>query len=188
MEHFPLIKNYIMKTNRILQIVVTMILLVTFDMVNAQENIDENILKIYTDWQTSNCDLPENGRLIDLLQQNAQAIQPLLLRGFNEGPPKEYLNETMGNEMRRIDQNLKTIATDSVVTGLTKDDLAFIKGFDKEKLKKQTERNIINGWRTRALSGLSNLKETLPKDFFEKIASDEENEFSQLAKHYLKQQ
>ncbi len=159
-------------------------LLITL-IVQSQNN--ENVLRIYMDWQTSNCGLNEDNILIRNLLENAVLVEPLLLQGFEEGAPKDYLDETLGAEMERLRKNKELISKQQIQTGLSDEDLKIAIESDPESASERITQSIHRGWKTRALSGLGVLKTEGAMELLKSISEDKSNEFNSLAIAILSQ-
>ncbi|WAC02461.1 hypothetical protein N7U66_01745 [Lacinutrix neustonica] len=153
----------------------------------SQAQINVNANKIYTEWQTSNCGINEDKALIQLLLENVSNPEPLLFNGFQEGPPAQYLESTTGSELNRMRMNQKLISEQKIETGLSKEDLQIASEMSLDSARVQIKKSIINGWKTRALTGLSYLNTTKSKKLLNALAKDEESPFNGLANSLLTQ-
>lgn len=151
----------------------------------AQDN--GNFNKIYMDWQTSDCGITEDNALIRLLLENVSQIEPLLLNGFREGPPTDYLEEATVTELNRMRLNQKLISGNELETGLSKEDLQIAASTNLDSAQADIKRRIMNGWQTRALTGLSHLKTNESVKLLETLAEDQSSPFNSLAKSLLSQ-
>lgn len=151
----------------------------------SQAQINANANKIYTEWQTSNCGIDEEQALIKQLLENVSNLEPLLLDGFQEGPPAEYLENTTKSELNRMRLNQKLISEQKIETGLSKEDLQIITEMSPDSARVQIKKRITNGWKTRALTGLSYLNTTKSKKLLNALAEDQESPFNGLAKSLL---
>jgi hypothetical protein len=153
----------------------------------SQAQSNTNVNKTYTEWQTSNCGINEDKALIKLLLENVSNLEPLLLDGFQEGPPAEYLENTTKSEMNRMRLNQKLVSEQKIETGLTKEDLQVVTEMSPDDARVQIKKSIINGWKTRALTGLSYLNTDKSNKLLNALAEDQKSPFNGLAKSLLTQ-
>jgi len=173
---------YLFKTKQI--ICIAGFLLLGF-LSQAQNN--QNANKIYIQWQSSNCGINNDNALIRLLIENASIMEPQLRKGFRDGPPSEYLETAMASEIKRMRINRKLISEGKIETGLSKEDLQVVSETNPDSALVDIKRRIVNGWKTRALTGLSYLNTDESKQLLERLSQDESSEFSAFAKYLLTQ-
>ena len=173
---------YLSKTKQI--ICITSIFFMGF---LSQAQVNENLNKIYMDWQTSDCGINDDNALIRLLLENVSQVEPLLLNGFREGPPTDYQEEAAVSELNRMRLNQKLISGNEIETGLSEEDLQIIVTTNLDLAQADIKRRIINGWQTRALKGLSHLKTNESVKLLEALAEDQSSPFNSLAKSLLAQ-
>ena len=153
----------------------------------GQAQVNENANRLYLQWQISNCGINEERALVQILVENASVLEPLLLQGFNEGPPESYIKEVTAAELERMRMNKEALSNTQLQTGLSEEDLKIAREMKMDSAEKNIQVRVIGGWKTRALTGLSYIKSKTSNELIEKLASDTSSEFNFLAKSLLEQ-
>jgi len=153
----------------------------------SQAQISDNANKIFIQWQSSNCGINEDDVLIRTLLENVVALEPLFIDGFREGPSKDYLQNATTAELKRFRENRKLLADPDFVTGLSKEDLQVAASIDVEAEKDKIEKRVVDGWKSRALTGLYHLNTKTSIRLVEEVADNQDSAFNSLAKFLLGQ-